>query len=116
LPALVHVCGPVRILRFGGAGPGRSRGMPLLAAYITPAPRPGVAVTAASNRAAMASAAARIVAFLKAQWTSIKAASFGDYLSRDGQIVVQLDVTAPPQFDAFTGNPVTTIPIIASHK
>jgi hypothetical protein len=112
LPVLVHFCGPVRILRFGGAGPGRSPGMPLLAAFIASAARPGVSVTAQST----GSAAAKMVAFLKAQWTFIRATSSVQRARSGGQTVVQLDVTAPPQLNAFNGDPATTTPITVPSK
>jgi hypothetical protein len=111
LPVLVHYCGPVRIVRFGGAGPGRSPGMPLLAAYITPAPRAaGVSLTSTAGEAAMTRAAGEIAAFLKVQWTSIKA-TFTEHKDASGQVVVQLDVTSPPLFSQFSGNPVPTTPL-----
>jgi hypothetical protein len=111
LPVLVHYCGPVRIVRFGGAGPGRSSGIPLLAAYITPAPPAvGVSLTSAAGEAAMTRAAKEIAAFLKVQWTSIKA-SFAEHKDASGQVVVQLDVTSPPVFSQFSGNPVQTTPL-----
>ncbi len=112
LPVLVRFCGPVRILRFGGAGPGRSKGIPLLAAFVTPAARPGVSLTAQPT----ARAAARMVAFLKAQWTFITATSSVRHARSGGQIVVQLDVTSPPQLNAFNGNPVMTTPITPPSK
>jgi hypothetical protein len=112
LPALVRFCGPLRITRFGGAGPGRSPGIPLLAAFITPVARPGESAAALVT----AKAAARIVAFLKAQWTFIKATSSIQHDGPGGQVVVQLDVTAPPQLNAFNGNPVETTPVTAPLK
>ncbi|HUC55836.1 MAG TPA: hypothetical protein VMA95_00435 [Streptosporangiaceae bacterium] len=112
LPVLVHFCGPVRVVRFGGAGPGRSRGMPLLAAFITPLVRRGESAAAKLT----ARRAAKIVAFLKAQWTFIKATSSIRHDGPGGQVVVQLDVTAPPQLNAFNGNPVITAPITAPSK
>jgi hypothetical protein len=123
LPALVHFCGPIRILRFAGAGPDRSPGMPLLAAVLAPVvPRAEVlaagrpagslarAAAAADERSAMARAGDAIAAFLGAQWTSIRA-SYSRHTEADGQVIVQLNVSAPPQFNAFSGNPVMTTPI-----
>jgi hypothetical protein len=85
--------------------------MPLLAAYITPAPvAVGVSLTSAAGEAAMTRAANQIAAFLKVQWTSIKA-SFTEHKDASGQVVVQLDVTSPPVFSQFSGNPVQTTPL-----
>jgi hypothetical protein len=91
LPVLVHFCGRLRLLRFGGAGPARSEGMPLLAAYVSPG-GPG-----------SAGVVAKIVSFLKAQWTFITATISVQRAGTSGQEIVQLDVTAPPQLNAFDG-------------
>jgi hypothetical protein len=112
LSALVQFAGPVKVLGFGGGGPGRSPGIPLMAAYITPElPKTDGSLTSAAAKAAMAEAAGKIEKFLKAQWTALKAESYRERTTANGQIVVQLDVSAPLQFNDFNGNPVATTPI-----
>ncbi len=112
LPGLVQFCGPIRVLGFAGWGPGHSPGVPQLAAFITPRiPPSDGSLRSGQGNAAMAEAATKIETFLKAQWTALKADSYSEHTTASGRIIVQLDVTDPPQFGAFDGNPVATTPI-----
>ncbi len=113
LAALVHWGNPVSVLGFGGAGPGASRGMPVLSMEITPIIRrqPGGALTPARRAASIARAVTRILRFLRAQIAPLNPASVSHWRSAGGQLVVRVDFGAPTQFGVFGGRPVETMPI-----
>jgi hypothetical protein len=114
LAALAHWGCPVSVLSFGGRGPGSTSGIPLLSAEITPlVSRPGVRLTAGRSHSEIASEIERIERFLNAQITPLRPASFAPSRGAGGQLVVQVDFTAPVQFGVFDGTPVETNSISA---
>jgi hypothetical protein len=109
LAALAHWGCPVTVLSFGGRGPRATAGMPLLSADITPlVGRPGVRLTASRSHAEILGEVNRIVRFFNTQITPLRPASFAPVAGPGGQIVVQVDFSAPAQFGIFDGIPVET--------
>jgi hypothetical protein len=87
---------PVRIVAFGGSGPGASRGVPLRSAEVVPA----------SAASPAASAADRIVAFLRAQrppFTPARAA----IIRHAGLRVVGIEFAAPSPLGLLQGSRAT---------
>jgi hypothetical protein len=114
LVALIHWGCPVSVLSFGGRGPRSTTGMPLLSAEITPLMGgPGMRLTSGHPQAEMDREVSRIVRFLNSQITPLRPASFTPARGTKGQMVVQVDFTAPMQFGVLDGTPVETDPISA---
>jgi hypothetical protein len=114
LVALVHWGCPVRVLSFGGRGPGSTSGMPLLSAEITPlVSRRGVRLTSGRSHAEIVSEVRRIERFLNTQITPLRPASFAPSQGADGQMFVQVDFAAPAQLGVLGGIPAETNSISA---
>lgn len=114
LVALIHWGCPVSVLSFGGRGPRSTAGMPLLSADIAPLMTgPGMRPMPGHARAEMDREVSRIVRFLNSQITPLRPASFTPAHGTKGQMVVQVDFTAPMQFGVLDGTPVETDPISA---
>jgi hypothetical protein len=96
LPVLARL-GPVTVLGFGSAGPGASRGMPALSVDLTAGRWPAATNPLTTGLAGVrrVRALGRIVRFLQAQRTPLKAASFHELTSLAGVGFIRIDYSAP---------------------
>jgi len=92
LPALARIC-RLRILRFGGAAPRASRGMPLLSIALTVADSAGNSAGYASVQAPKQLAV--IMKFLKAQILLLRPARCRELRSPEGVYYIRIDFAAP---------------------
>jgi hypothetical protein len=107
LAPLASRIGKLTILRFGGAAPGSSPGMPLLSIDLTA----GDAVSGSNpvnvgyGRVGAPVSLARIMAFLAAQQQPLQPASFRMHTARNGLTFIRIDYAAPSPLNVLTSSP-----------
>jgi hypothetical protein len=93
--AALAVIAPVRLVAFGGGGPGASSGMPLRSADIAPGAAGGGRLAAGGASTLATRAASRFVAFLRAQRPPMLAARVRELRLAAGLLVVRIEFAAP---------------------
>ena len=106
LAPLARMC-RLTILGFGGAGPGSSKGMPLLSVDLTAgdAANGSSPANAAYARVETPVALARIMTFLAAQRQPLQPARFREVTAQNGLTFIRIDYAAPSPLTVFTGTP-----------
>ena len=97
--------GRLTILKFGGAAPGSSRGMPLLSVDLTAgsAAAGSSLVDAGYSRVDAAVLLAKIMAFLGVQRQNLQPASFREVTAPDGLTFIRIDYAVPGPLSVLTG-------------
>ncbi len=107
LAPLASRIGQLTILRFGGAAPGSSRGMPLLSVDLTAGDTVGGSnpVNASHSRVEAPVSLARIMAFMAAQRQPLEPATFRLMTARNGLTFIRIDYAAPSPLNVFASTP-----------
>jgi hypothetical protein len=107
LAPLASRIGKLTILRFGGAGPGASRGMPLLSVDLTAGDpvRGSNPENAGYSRVETPASLARIMAFMAAQRQPLQPASCRVLTVRNGVTFIRIDYAAPSPFNVLPSTP-----------
>ena len=97
--------GRLTILKFGGAAPGSSRGMPLLSVDLTAgnAADGSSLVDAGYSRVEAPELLAKIMTFLGVQRQNLQPASFREVTAPDGLTFIRIDYAVPSPLSVLTG-------------
>jgi hypothetical protein len=93
--AALAVIGPVKVIAFGGRGPGASQGMPLRSADITSWPVRSSRLAAVARHALADMAQDRFIVFLRAQRPPLLAAGVSERRLAAGTLIVRIEFAAP---------------------